>query len=1154
MFKKSRRRRLSSEALEERCVLSALSIADISVSESVGTFAATVVLSEPVNSPVTFTVATSGGSATGGQDYRIAFNDGEISPGSTSTTVDFVILQDTRVEPVESFFLNISSPRNATIADGQARVSIIDDDGDPVPDIEFRSIDGTGNNQEEPQQGSANQQVIRFGYPAGYADIDPSVPGDEGIGDVIAASNAPNPRTISNQLMAQDESIPNARDLSDWVVQWGQFLTHELAHVDSAPANNVLSDGTVGDFSIPIPDPSDLLGPNPIAFNRSAFDPSTGNGQPHPINGSSINPRQQVNGVTSYIDASVVYGSDIDRANALRTFQDGKLKTTANGRLLGLNEGEFTVQNATPIPDGQLFSAGDLRANENFGLLATQTLFVREHNRLATLIQRNNPSLNDEQIYQWSRRIVGAQLQKITYEEFLPAVMGEVPGEDPTPAPDPNDYDYDPQVKAAVTNSFTTAFFRFGHSMQSSDMLLVNDDDSVQGSLSLRESFFNVELAKNDPINIDRALKGLGSQVAQENDIHFVDNLRNFLFGPPGAGGMDLASLDIQRGRDHGLIPFNQLRLFYGLSALEQPGQGAHPFSTLTSDTDLQAKLETIYGDVDSVEAIVGAIAEDHVPGSSVGSMVRASLFEQFSRLRDGDRFFYTGDEALEDPIVTNVIDFDSVSLAQLIKNNTTINNIRDNVFFVPSEPDPPTPDPPTPDPPSPSGTTASAWARDVTEVPENIFSVVIVTYKDDVAVDASDIGQGDIEIVAPDGTIYEPRFTSKSSSVDAPFITAGYAFDPPGGTWDTTDNGTYQVRLRPGQVSNSIGSFYRPTVIGSYEVDMPPVPDDQRPIASAAFSVIDEASPFPLLVPVVYVDNIGIDETTITSSNAHLASSDGRILRPVDFHFDRSAGVPSPGNNIPTTVIYEFEPPGGMWDAADNGHFLIWVRRNQVRDVNNNSVDVDRIGSVTFRIEEDNVAPTADADASDLSFPGPYPQNIVVEFSDDMLVDASTVGAGDITVTAPNGTTFHPTFLFSTPSQNAKTISATYRLNALGGSWDAADNGNYRIRIGSGQVTDVSGNAVPSGQIGSFQVSLPVPDRVRPTAQVSVNDLTLPGLYTQEIVVQFNDNVAVDASSIGSGDITVRAPNGIDLQTSFVSRSTNQDATAISATYRLSP
>jgi hypothetical protein len=155
-----------------------------------------------------------------------------------------------------------------------------------------------------------------------------------------------------------------------------------------------------------------------------------------------------------------------------------------------------------------------------------------------------------------------------------------------------------------------------------------------------------------------------------------VDDIRNFMFGPPGAGGLDLAALDIQRGRDHGLLNYDAFRPTYGLARLNSVAQ-------LTSDSEVRAKLISLYGNITSIEAWIGGIAEDHVAGSSVGAMVMASLVDQFTRLRDGDRLFYTGDTDLQTAMFQSAIDLDSITLAEIIRLNTGITNLQDNVFFA---------------------------------------------------------------------------------------------------------------------------------------------------------------------------------------------------------------------------------------------------------------------------------------------------------------------------------------------------------------------------------------------------------------------------------------------------------------------------------------
>ncbi len=525
--------------------------------------------------------------------------------------------------------------------------------------VEFRSIDGTGNNVANPTQGAANTPIIRVNYPASYPD---------NLGNVIDVPGRPNARTISNALQAQTGSVLNDRHLTDWVFQWGQFITHDMDLTISGRQFNALSTGGVGDFRIPVTDPGDPLGPNPIPFNRSEFDPASGF--------LSILPRQQINRITSYLDASMVYGSDPVRAAALRTFVDGKLKTSANGLLPEFND--EGLPNDDPFHLGaQLFLAGDRRANEQVDLTATHALFVREHNRLATRIHDLYPSLDDEDIYQLARRIVGAEVQIITYQEYLPALLGydAAPrARDAVYNPDPN-FEDAVNFNASITSSFSAAIFRFGHSQVGEQTLLVNNRERTVGKLSIADAFFNPDFLKNKPSNVELVLKGLASQLGQEIDLLVVDVLRNRLFGPPGAGGLDLAALDIQRGRDHGVPNYNSLRTSYGLPRVAS-------FAQITSNPTIQAKLLQLFGSVDNIDAIVGALAEDHLPGASVGALINQIVVNQFTRLRDGDRFFYVHDTLLASPQVRRIINLDNVSLANLIRWNTGITNIQDHVFF----------------------------------------------------------------------------------------------------------------------------------------------------------------------------------------------------------------------------------------------------------------------------------------------------------------------------------------------------------------------------------------------------------------------------------------------------------------------------------------
>ncbi len=504
---------------------------------------------------------------------------------------------------------------------------------------EFRSIDGSGNNLSNPTWGKADIQLLRLVSSAYEDGISVPRGGDP--------SSLPSPRAISNAVASQPSPIFNSLNASDLLWQWGQFIDHDLDLTEAAKP--------LERFNIPVPlgdryfDPFNT-GEQEISLNRSISDPATG---------TLHNPRQQLNQITAYLDASMVYGSDRERAEALRTFEGGKLKNSA-GNLLPYNTDG--LPNAGGEGD-ELFLAGDVRANEQLGLTALHTLFMREHNYWADKIAADDPNLSDEEIYQKARKILNAEIQAITYNEFLPILLGPGWIDEYT--------GYDETVNAGISNEFATAAYRVGHTMLPSEILRIDNDGNHLDPITLRNAFFNPDFFKEN--DIGSLLKGLASQKAQEVDTHIIDDVRNFLFGPPGAGGFDLASLNIQRGRDHGLPTLNDTREALGLSRYNS-------FYELTnSDEDLAAKFASVYESVDDVDLWIGGLAERHVNDSLVGETFHAILTDQFARLRDGDRFFYLNDKNLN----SLVPDLEKTTFSDIIRRNTGIRNIQDNAFAI---------------------------------------------------------------------------------------------------------------------------------------------------------------------------------------------------------------------------------------------------------------------------------------------------------------------------------------------------------------------------------------------------------------------------------------------------------------------------------------
>lgn len=506
---------------------------------------------------------------------------------------------------------------------------------------EVAAIDGVGNNLDNPDWGSSDTQLLRL----------TTVEYGDGIDDP-AGSDRPSAREISNELGSQTESITNSHNMTDLVWLWGQFIDHDIdLTVGADPTESFNIEVPLGDVHF---DPFNT-GMAEIELSRSNYDTSTGT--------SEDNPRQQINSITSFLDGSVIYGSDAERAAALRTFDGGRL-ATSEGDLLPFNTAG--LDNAGG-PSDTLFLAGDIRANENAALTAMHTVWVREHNQIVDRIAAANPDLSDEEIYQSARRIVVAELQAITYNDWLPTLMGRGVIDR---------YEgYDPTVNPSIANIFSTAMYRFGHSMLSSELQRLNDDGTVadEGPLALQDAFFAPgELTEH---GIDSLLRGAVDHLAQEIDPLVIDDVRNFLFGPPGAGGFDLASLNIQRGRDHGLADYNQARIDYGLEPVTS-------FDEITSDPELAAKLSELYdGDVNNVDAWVGALAENHHHDANMGELAYTVIADQFTRIRDGDRFWYqntfSGRELRR---------IESTSLADVIERNTGLTDVRDNLWTIGGE------------------------------------------------------------------------------------------------------------------------------------------------------------------------------------------------------------------------------------------------------------------------------------------------------------------------------------------------------------------------------------------------------------------------------------------------------------------------------------
>ena len=306
-----------------------------------------------------------------------------------------------------------------------------------------------------------------------------------------------------------------------------------------------------------------------------------------------------------------------------------KIGNEKHGSLLPFNE---SVQNAPGHlceNFGGCFMAGDGRVNEHMVLASMHTLFLREHNRIAKILSDINSHWDGERIYQETRKIVGAVLQKITYEDFLPIIIG--------PRPLPKYEGYNPNTNPGILNSFATAAFRFGHSLIRPTFDRLDKGFNPTGKpLLLRELFFN-----NTFINkygIDELLLGLVGNESQIVDRELAADLLDHLFERPGSPGLNLAALNIQRGRDHGLPGYNAFRKYCGLTDAKS---FSNTFKEIKNKENRRLLAKLYNDDPNLADLWVAGLAEVPANGGMVGATFRCIIREQMRRTRDGDRLFY---------------------------------------------------------------------------------------------------------------------------------------------------------------------------------------------------------------------------------------------------------------------------------------------------------------------------------------------------------------------------------------------------------------------------------------------------------------------------------------------------------------------------------
>ncbi|XP_016518015.1 thyroid peroxidase isoform X3 [Poecilia formosa] len=489
----------------------------------------------------------------------------------------------------------------------------------------YRSISGVCNNRQNPDWGAANTALVRW-LPAEYEDGEEEPRGWDPQ-RLHHGSQLPLPRRVSREVVRTSCKDADAA-YSQLLADWGQYIDHDVTLTPqslSGAASWTQRDCRTSCENLhpcfPIQTQDSLCMP----FQRStpACCSRAGSGMQ----------RQQLNAVSSFIDASLVYGHTPQLQSDLRDLSGRSGKLAVNGRFQDRQGRPYLPFVAeTPSACGaagrgrgiECFRAGEGRVNEGLPLIVLHTLWLREHNRLADTLKLINQHWSPEAVFQEARKIVGALHQIITMRDYIPKVIGAESFERHI-----GPYGgYDPTVDSSASNVFATAAFRFGHA-------------TIPPILSrLNESFQE-----------DRRFPRLRLQQA--------------LFSPWRI---------VKEG-------YNDWRGFCGLKRIAT----LDDLAEVVRDRRVAEKILHLYQHPDNIDVWLGGLVENFLPGSRTGPLFACLIGKQMKLLRDGDRFWWEADGVFTQQQREQLW---KTSLSRIICENSDIQEIPADPFRLARYPD----------------------------------------------------------------------------------------------------------------------------------------------------------------------------------------------------------------------------------------------------------------------------------------------------------------------------------------------------------------------------------------------------------------------------------------------------------------------------------
>ncbi|GBC06036.1 hypothetical protein RclHR1_06580008 [Rhizophagus clarus] len=500
---------------------------------------------------------------------------------------------------------------------------------------QYRSLDGTNNNLNVPNAGAAGTLYLNYKNaaelfadsatasmvfcPHNYQAV--TLPVVDKCTDVLQEGTFPLPRCISDIVSGVQatqaeqldenfvESFKSIRKSSHMMTFWADFITFDISFSQNVEPTD--------DFAILIPsDDVNYLSENTQGITQI-------NQATLPFSRSyNLASRGTVNLASAYVDGSILYGIDETRLNEVLRDPNNRCKM-----LLTYGEsGDSALGYLPKDTNGNYIYGQNTVRGTNIFVDMIITVFLREHNRRCdNLTSIHGSNWNDETYFQEARKWTIALIQKINYLEYLSILMG---------SPLPEFTTYNPSLTAGVDHIFITTTMRYGHSEASNIYNIADQNGEIISTLPLQSLKLPVET-----FGVPNLATSLALQRQEEIDIFYSDYMRGLRESGPTGPINDLASVDHLRVRDRGIPYYNDIRELYGFPR-------AIDFSDITENVVIQERLKKLYSSVDKVEALVGGLAEDHYNNSNFGKLFQKSMQDQWTLLRDADRFWFESPDA----------------------------------------------------------------------------------------------------------------------------------------------------------------------------------------------------------------------------------------------------------------------------------------------------------------------------------------------------------------------------------------------------------------------------------------------------------------------------------------------------------------------------